>query len=208
MNNEEIQNQGVEEQEVEPQGQDTGTDQDQGEQSNDTEAVLEQLRKKLGNQGKANNRLKQENESLKAKLEELQKDKGVKGKAEENKTQQALDEKDKRIAELEAQAARSQALNDTNDILREAGVNVPNEVLEMIVTTDDDATFANAKALLGFVDQIREDVRTEVLKGSTPKRSGNTTNTKPLSKMSITELAQLRKDDPEAFSAAIKRSQF
>ena len=43
MNNEEIQNQGVEEQEVEPQGQDTGTDQDQGEQSNDTEAVLEQL---------------------------------------------------------------------------------------------------------------------------------------------------------------------
>ena len=85
---------------------------------------------------------------------------------------------------------------------------MPREVLEMVVTTDDDQTFDNVKALLGFIDQVREGVRTEVLKGSTPKRSGNTTNTKPLSKMSITELAQLRKDDPEAFSAAIKRSQF
>ena len=185
---------------------DTGNG-NEGEGSSSNEA-LERLRERLSSQGKRNNKLEKENQSLKAKLEKLQKDKGIKGKADEDKTQQALDEKDKRIAELEAQASRTQALNDTNDILHEAGVTVPREVLEMVVTTDDDQTFDNVKALLGFIDQVREDVRTEVLKGSTPKRSGNTANTKPLSKMSITELAQLRKDDPEAFSVAIKRSQF
>lgn len=152
-----------------------------GKQNDESKAgrAVEKLQKRLSAVSEEKNSFKAQNEELQAQnaqlqqqLEDLKNDKTVKELSDEEKAQQADKAKDDEIKSLKAQLARTQALQDTNEILKEQGYNVPSNVLDLVVSNDNEKTVANTKALLAFVETVQADVRTEVLKGTTPKKTG------------------------------------
>lgn len=152
-----------------------------GEQNDEgkAERAVEKLQKRLSVVSEEKNNFKAQLEELTAQNAKLQQQlddqnngKSVKELSEEDKAQQAEKAKDEEIKQLKAQLARNQALQDTNEVLKEQGYNVPADVLNLVVSDDNEKTLLNTKALLSFMEDVQTDVRTKVLKGKTPKKTG------------------------------------
>ena len=125
--------------------------------------------------------MQQENEALKKQLEQyadLQSGKSIKDLSDEEKAKKAESDKDKRIAELEATIKRNKALRETQEIFTESGLNVSNEVLEMVVADDAKTTLANATAITNLIENVKEATRKELLAGKTPQNFGKPKMTK------------------------------
>lgn len=147
----------------------------------DTNKIISKLKGRISKEQKSKHDLQQENEALKKQLEQyadLQSGKSIKDLSDEEKAKKAESDKDKRIAELEATIKRNNALRETQEIFTESGLNVSNEVLEMVVADDAKTTLANATAITNLIKNVKEATRKELLAGKTPQNFGKPKMTK------------------------------
>lgn len=144
----------------------------------DVKEITKKLQKRIGNEQQKRHSLEKENADLKKRLEEVEKgSKSIKELSDEERAKQAENEKDKRIQELELKIARNEALQQTKQVLDESGLNVPNDVLNLIVANDNKQTVANVTTISNFIEKIREETRKELLSGKTPKVLGTSSTT-------------------------------
>lgn len=129
-----------------------------------TDSVVKDLQDKLINAQNKQDDLETQVEKLKAENAKLKK-----GSVKELSKADKESEKDKQIADLNAKIERMQAMNDTDTVFKENGLNVSREILEMVVTNDAEQTVANAKSLIDFIENAKSEARKESLKGTTPK---------------------------------------
>lgn len=151
------------------QPQDQNQTQDDAENGEDnaesrTDSVVKDLQDKLINAQNKQDDLETQVEKLKAENAKLKK-----GSVKELSKADKESEKDKQIADLNAKIERMQAMNDTDTVFKENGLNVSREILEMVVTNDAEQTVANAKSLIDFIENAKSEARKESLKGTTPK---------------------------------------
>lgn len=147
----------------------------------DTNKIISKLKGRISKEQKSKHDLQQENEALKKQLEQyadLQSGKSIKDLSDEEKAKKAESDKDKRIAELEATIKRNNALRETQEIFTESGLNVSNEVLEMVVADDAKTTLANATTITNLIENVKEATRKELLAGKTPQNFGKPKMTK------------------------------
>ena len=148
------------------------------QQEFDADKLVDKLQKRIGKEQASKNSYKDRLAKAEAKIKELQAGKSVKQMSDDDKTKQAEDEKDKTIKDLQAKLARQTSIAETDKVFKEAGLSVGDDVLNMVVTTNDKQTYANAKALIDYTNQVQETVRKSYLKGSTPKVTGQHVVTK------------------------------
>lgn len=168
----------------------------------DSDKVVEKLQKRIGKEQAEKNDLATQLESAKAELEKLKKP-NVTKLSEEDKKAQAEKEKDNQIKDLQDQLKLTQSKVQTNEVFKEAGLSVSPEMLDMVVSTDDNTTYDQAKALIDFANAIKESARQEFLKGTTPAASGKAVATVTQSQfnaMTMAQKVQLHASDPEQFN--------
>jgi len=182
----------------------TSTDTEQTETTTvDSDKVVEKLQHRLGKEQADKNKLADQLVKAQEQLKELQENKeGVKELSEKDKKAAAEQEKDNQIKQLQDQLKLTNSKVQTNEVLKEAGISVSTEVLDMIVSTDDEKTYANTKAQIDFANDVQEAVRKEYLAGTTPKDVGGSIKTvteKEFAAMTYDQRAKLQRDNPEAF---------
>lgn len=109
------------------------------------------------------------------------------------------DERDQKNKDLEAKLAHREAMDNANTVLKESGINLDKAMLAMVVSDDEDTTDNNIRALITYTSQIRDDVKREFLKGSTPR-----TNGKPNHAMTKADIVKIK--DPIKRQQAIKEN--
>lgn len=147
---------------------------DQDNDQVDADKTVAKLQKRIGKEHAEKQDYKSKLDEALKQIEDLKSGKSIKKLSEEEKATKAEDEKAKRIAELEGEIARSKSIKETDSVFKEAGLNVDDSVLNMVVANDNDKTYANAKALINFANSVQEQTRQGYLKGKTPKETGNT----------------------------------
>lgn len=167
----------TQEQQVTEQPKDTGTDPKEDKQL-DGDALVKKLQKRIGKEQNEKHSLQDQLDKANAKIKELQSGKSIKNLSDEDKAKKAEDEKDKEIASLRAQITRRDNIKQTDEVFKDAGLTVGNDVLNMVVVDDDKQTFANVQALIKFINTVEDNVKKEYLKGSTPRTNGKPTMTK------------------------------
>lgn len=165
------------EQQVTEQPKDTGTDPKEDKQL-DGDKLVKKLQKRIGKEQNEKHSLQDQLDKANAKIKELQSGKSIKNLSDEDKAKKAEDEKDKEIASLRAQIARRDNIKQTDEVFKDAGLTVGDDVLNMVVVDDDKQTYANVQALIKYTNQIQSGVKKELLKGSTPRNNGKPTMTK------------------------------
>lgn len=184
-----------------PKQADESADTDKKDDSQiDSDSVVEKLKHRLGKEQADKVDAQKELADLREKYNALKEQKSVKKLSEEDKTKKALSEKDKRINELEFELKHREALSQVDAVFKEAGLNVGEQVLNMVTSNDDEKTYNNAQAVIELVNKVRKDTRNSFFKGKTPTDAGKHINpSKKLSEMSLLERVQLKKQDPEAY---------
>lgn len=167
----------AQEQQVTEQPKDTGTDPKEDKQL-DGDKLVKKLQKRIGKEQNEKHSLQDQLDKANAKIKELQSGKSIKNLSDEDKAKKAEDEKDKEIASLRAQITRRDNIKQTDEVFKDAGLTVGDDVLNMVVVDDDEQTYANVQALIKYTNQIQSGVKKELLKGSTPRNNGKPTMTK------------------------------
>ena len=167
----------AQEQQVTEQPKDTGTDPKEDKQL-DGDKLVKKLQKRIGKEQNEKHSLQDQLDKANAKIKELQSGKSIKNLSDEDKAKKAENEKDKEIASLRAQITRRDNIKQTDEVFKDAGLTVGDDVLNMVVVDDDKQTYANVQALIKYTNQIQSGVKKELLKGSTPRNNGKPTMTK------------------------------
>lgn len=167
----------TQEQQVTEQPKDAGTDPREDKQL-DGDELVKKLQKRIGKEQNEKHSLQDQLDKANAKIKELQSGKSIKNLSDEDKAKKAEDEKDKEIASLRAQITRRDNIKQTDEVFKDAGLTVGDDVLNMVVVDDDKQTYANVQALIKYTNQIQSGVKKELLKGSTPRNNGKPTMTK------------------------------
>lgn len=167
-NNTEVKNQTV----TDEQPKDIGTDPKEEAKPLDSDKLVKKLQKRIGKEQDDKHSLQDQLDKANAKIKELTKSKGVKELSDEDKAKKAEDDKDREIQKLRAQLVRRDNIKQTDDVFKEAGLSVSDDVLNMVVVDDDKQTYANVQALIKFVNKIQDGVKKSYLKGSTPRQNG------------------------------------
>lgn len=167
----------AQEQQVTEQPKDTGTDPKEDKQL-DGDKLVKKLQKRIGKEQNEKHSLQDQLDKANAKIKELQSGRSIKNLSDEDKAKKAEDEKDKEIASLRAQITRRDNIKQTDEVFKDAGLTVGDDVLNMVVVDDDKQTYANVQALIKYTNQIQSGVKKELLKGSTPRNNGKPTMTK------------------------------
>lgn len=167
----------AQEQQVTEQPKDTGTDLKEDKQL-DGDKLVKKLQKRIGKEQNEKHSLQDQLDKANAKIKELQSGKSIKNLSDEDKAKKVEDEKDKEIASLRAQITRRDNIKQTDEVFKDAGLTVGDDVLNMVVVDDDKQTYANVQALIKYTNQIQSGVKKELLKGSTPRNNGKPTMTK------------------------------
>ena len=173
--NTEVEKQNVTETEEEPKND--GTDSKEEKQL-DGDKLVKKLQKRIGKEQNEKHSLQDQLDKANEKIKQLQSGKSIKDLSDEDKAKKAESDKDKRIASLEAQITRRDNIKQTDEVFKEAGLNVSDDVLNMVVVDNDKQTYANVQALIKYTNQIQSGVKRELLKGSTPKINGKPSMTK------------------------------
>ena len=173
--NTEVEKQNVTETEEQPKND--GTDSKEEKQL-DGDKLVKKLQKRIGKEQNEKHSLQDQLDKANAKIKELQSGKSIKNLSDEDKAKKAEDEKDKEIASLRAQITRRDNIKQTDEVFKDAGLTVGDDVLNMVVVDDDKQTYANVQALIKYTNQIQSGVKKELLKGSTPRNNGKPTMTK------------------------------
>lgn len=120
----------------------------------------------------------------------------------EQKRNYELEKANKRAQEAEARLARLEMQTVARKMFDESGVTITDEELALVVTDDAETTKSNVEMLTEFAKKVREKAVNEVMAGSTPKDVGISKPAKSVSnidELSMREITQLKKDDPEQF---------
>ena len=173
--NTEVENQTVNTNEEQP--KDTGTDPKEDNKL-DGDKLVKKLQKRIGKEQNEKHSLQEQLDKANAKIKELQSGKVNKDSLDIEATMSKESEKDKEIASLRAQIARRDNIKQTDEVFKEAGLTVSDEVLNMVVVEDEKQTYANVQALIKYTNQIQSGVKKDLLKGSTPRTNGKPTMTK------------------------------
>ena len=155
----------TQEQQDTEQPKDAGTDPREDKQL-DGDELVKKLQKRIGKEQNEKHSLQDQLDKANAKIKELQSGKSIKNLSDEDKAKKAEDEKDKEIASLRAQITRRDNIKQTDEVFKDAGLTVGNDVLNMVVVDDDKQTYANVQALIKYTNQIQSGVKKELLKGS------------------------------------------
>ena len=173
--NAEVENQTVNTNEEQP--KDTGTDPKEDNKL-DGDKLVKKLQKRIGKEQNEKHSLQEQLDKANAKIKELQSGKVNKDSLDIEATMSKESEKDKEIASLRAQIARRDNIKQTDEVFKEAGLTVSDDVLNMVVVDDEKQTYANVQALIKYTNQIQSGVKKDLLKGSTPRTNGKPTMTK------------------------------
>lgn len=163
--------------ETEEQPKNDGTDSKEEKQL-DGDKLVKKLQKRIGKEQNEKHSLQDKLDKANEKIKQLQSGKSIKDLSDEDKAKKAESDKDKKIASLEAQITRRDNIKQTDEVFKEAGLNVSDDVLNMVVVDNDKQTYANVQALIKYTNQIQSGVKRELLKGSTPKINGKPSMTK------------------------------
>lgn len=180
------------------------TETNENEQTIDSDKVVEKLQKRLGKeQADKNNAIDQLND-LKQKLADYESGKvSVKKLSDEEKKEATEKARDTELQNLRDKVKLTETTSQADEVLREAGFVATKEELQMIASTDDEATFKNVKTLTDLVNRVREETRTEFTRGITPKATGQNTGKEVTQEefeaMSIVDQVKLHADNPELF---------
>ncbi len=167
----------VQEPQVTDQPKDTGTDPKEDNKL-DGDKLVKKLQKRIGKEQNEKHSLQERLDKANAKIKELQSGKANKDSLDIEATMSKESEKDKEIASLRAQIARRDNIKQTDEVFKEAGLTVRDDVLNMVVVDDEKQTYANVQALIKYTNQIQSGVKKDLLKGSTPRTNGKPTMTK------------------------------
>ena len=162
---------------TEEQPKNDGTDSKEEKQL-DGDKLVKKLQKRIGKEQNEKHSLQDQLDKANEKIKQLQSGKSIKDLSDEDKAKKAESDKDKKIASLEAQITRRDNIKQTDEVFKEAGLNVSDDVLNMVVVDNDKQTYANVQALIKYTNQIQSGVKRELLKGSTPKINGKPSMTK------------------------------
>lgn len=174
-NNTEVENQIVNTNEEQP--KEAGTDPKEDNKL-DGDKLVKKLQKRIGKEQNEKHSLQDQLDKANAKIKELQSGKANKDSLDIEATMSKESEKDKEIASLRAQIARRDNIKQTDEVFKEAGLTVSDDVLNMVVVDDEKQTYANVQALIKYTNQIQIGVKKDLLKGSTPRTNGKPTMTK------------------------------
>ena len=167
----------VQEPQVADQPKDTGTDPKEDNKL-DGDKLVKKLQKRIGKEQNEKHSLQDQLDKANEKIKQLQAGKSIKDMSEEDKSKKADNDKDKEIASLKAQIIRRDNIKQTDEVFKEAGLTVSDDVLNMVVVDDEKQTYANVQALIKYTNQIQSGVKKDLLKGSTPRTNGKPTMTK------------------------------
>lgn len=151
-------------------------------------------------QTRLNRALKEQEEKIQAAKDEATK--LAKMNAEQKRSYE-LEQATKRANEAEAKLAAIEMQNTARKMLAESGLTLSDEQLALVVTNDAETTKAKVDSLLAFARNVREQTLDEMMTGKTPKDNGgkSITTNKSFEEMSMQEIAQLKKDNPEQFKS-------
>ena len=113
-----------------------------------------------------------------------------------------IDKQTKRAEEAEQKLARYEMQGQARKMFEESGVNVNDDDLSLVVTSEAETTQNNVNKLIAFAKRIREDVKNEMLTGKTPKTNGNVAKNITQSQfdlMSSKQKAELYQENPDLF---------
>nr|DAT42415.1 MAG TPA: Major head protein [Caudoviricetes sp.] len=173
--NTEVENETVNTNEEQP--KEAGTDPKEDNKL-DGDKLVKKLQKRIGKEQNEKHSLQDQLDKANAKIKELQSGKTNKDSLDIEATMSKESEKDKEIASLRAQIARRDNIKQTDEVFKEAGLTVSDDVLNMVVVDDEKQTYANVQALIKYTNQIQSGVKKDLLKGSTPRTNGKPTMTK------------------------------
>lgn len=167
----------------------------------DSEKIIEKLKSRLGKEQSKKNDALEQLDDLKKEFEKLKKEKSESKLSSEELNKKELSEKDSQIAKLEAEIRHRDAVAEVDGVFKDSGLNVGPKILDMVTTDNPDDTYSNAQAIIDLINTVREDSRKSFLKGTTPKTSGakSPVTGVSLNKMSLIDIARLKKTDPEAY---------
>lgn len=113
-----------------------------------------------------------------------------------------IDKQTKRAEEAEQKLARYEMQGQARKMFEESDVNVNDDDLSLVVTSEAETTQDNVNKLIAFAKRIREDVKNEMLTGKTPKTNGNIAKNITQSQfdlMSSKQKAELYQENPDLF---------
>lgn len=113
-----------------------------------------------------------------------------------------IDKQTKRAEEAEQKLARYEMQGQARKMFEESGVNVNDDDLSLVVTSEAETTQDNVNKLIAFAKRIREDVKNEMLTGKTPKTNGNVAKNitqLQFDLMSSKQKAELYQENPDLF---------
>lgn len=181
---------------------------EQKQEGKDLNSVIEKLQKRLNSKTQAEKETKDQLAHALERIEQLEKkQKGLKvreGKedAKTNNEQTLLDERDKEIADLKRQIKRSESRIQADEVLKEAGLSVGRDLLDTLVSDEDEQTLANVKALVNFVNELQKAWELKRNSGTAPKKTPGGTKTvtaEEFSKMTYAQRVTLAKENKELF---------
>lgn len=120
-----------------------------------------------------------------------------------------LDQANQRAQDAEEKLARYEMRDTVRQQLIDGGYIPTDDDISLIVTGDADTTKANGEAFLKTVERIKQSVREELLKGSTPKVSGTQVKAPTLDEfknMSYTERVELKNKNPQVYDKLVEQS--
>lgn len=113
-----------------------------------------------------------------------------------------IDKQTKRAEEAEQKLARYEMQGQARKMFEESGVNVNDDDLSLVVTSEAETTQDNVNKLIAFAKRIREDVKNEMLTGKTPKTNGNVAKNITQAQfdlMNSKQKAELYQENPDLF---------
>lgn len=179
-------------------GQTTPGENDQHEDPDNTTPPEKTFTQEQVNQ-MVKDRLERERKKTEAKVEEAAK--LAKMNSDQKKDYEA-EQVLKRAEEAESKLARLEMQSEARTMVNDLGVSLTDEDLALVVTTDADSTKANVGQLTDLINRIQDQVKTEMLKGTTPKVNGKSitaSTADDFSKMSTAERVTFAQENPEEF---------
>lgn len=166
----------------------------------DSEKIVEKLQKRLASKTASEKETKTQLEQALARISELEKGnkKSVKEKSEEEKLSEAQKAKDDEIATLRKQIKVAEITQQADEVLKESGLSVGKDILNLIVSEDEDKTYSNVKAMLSFLAEQQKQWEIKRNTGQTPR--------KKVSQDGMTKEAIMAIKDPMARQKAIEEN--
>ena len=172
---------------------------DESKQDQDVQEPKEKTFTKDEVEQMISDRIKRERE--KAEADKAEAKRLAKMNADQKKDYE-IDKQTKRAEEAEQKLARYEMQGQARKMFEESGVNVNDDDLSLVVTSEAETTQDNVNKLIAFAKRIREDVKNEMLTGKTPKTNGNVAKNITQSQfdlMSSKQKAELYQENPDLF---------